>query len=64
MDFNEYYIECIVKRHLADLRAEAQRDRLRRLAFRPRPLRTTLGAAFIRLGAWLLREEYVSRSAS
>lgn len=63
MDFNEYYAEYLVKGHLADLYAEAQRDRLARLGRpAPRPLQVTVGTALIKVGAWLLRHEHVSAS--
>ncbi|HEV8640513.1 MAG TPA: hypothetical protein VGV13_05385 [Methylomirabilota bacterium] len=64
MDLNEYYAEHLIKDRLADLYAEAHRDRLRRLARPPhRPLRVALGTALIKVGAWLLRDQYVSPSA-
>jgi hypothetical protein len=59
MDFNEYTMSVLIKQRHADLLAAARREALLRSLSPPRrPLRAALGTALIRLGAWLLREQY------
>lgn len=65
MDYNEYYIAWLIKQRVSELQAAARRAALLRDVPLPRhPLRVALGTALIRLGAWLLREEYASPSAT
>jgi hypothetical protein len=64
MDYNEYYTAWMVKERLSEMRAAAQRDALlRRLPPRRSALRVGLGTVLIRLGSWLLREDYATPSA-
>jgi hypothetical protein len=59
MDLNEYTTSVLIKQRHAELMAEARRQALLRRRDTPRrPLRVRLGTALIRIGAWLLREEY------
>ena len=59
MDFNEYTTVALVRERHAEMLEAARRESLLRGAPRPRrPLRAALGTALIRLGAWLLREQY------
>lgn len=59
MEFNDYFVEWMVKQRLTERRADAQRYHLlSQLTRRRRPLRVVLGTALIRAGAWLLREVY------
>lgn len=63
MDHNEYATSILIKQHHAELIAEARRDALvRQASVRRRPWRAALGTALIRLGAWLLREQYALRT--
>jgi hypothetical protein len=65
MDLNEYTMGILIKQRHADLMAEARRHALlRRSGAARRPLRTMLGTALIRLGAWLLREQYPTPKAA
>jgi hypothetical protein len=65
MDLNEYTMGILIKQRHADLMAEAGRHALlRRSGTARRPLRTMLGTALIRLGAWLLREQYPTPKAA
>ena len=58
MDFNEYTTAALVRERHAEMIEAARREALRQTVTGPRrPLRTTLGTALIRLGAWLLREQ-------
>ncbi|MBI4247472.1 MAG: hypothetical protein HY614_09835 [Candidatus Rokubacteria bacterium] len=59
MEFNDHFVEWLVKQRLTERRADAQRYHLLSKLKRPRrPLRVALGTALIRAGAWLLREVY------
>lgn len=62
MDFNEYAITSLVRQRHAEMVATAARHAIARQQRRRPPvdLRAALGAALIRLGAWLLREHYVT----
>jgi hypothetical protein len=61
MDYNEYTITSLVRQRHAEMIAAAARNALARRHRRPPPdVRAALGAALIRLGAWLLREHYVT----
>lgn len=61
MDYNEYSITALVQQRHAEMVAEARRHAMARQHRRPRPdVRAAVGAALIRLGAWLLREHYVT----
>jgi|SoiMethySBSTD1v2_1073268.scaffolds.fasta_scaffold3441348_2 hypothetical protein len=54
MDLNLYALEVLSREHLAELRADAERqDRVRRVT-RAAPLRVVLGLALIRAGSWTL----------
>jgi hypothetical protein len=55
MDLNVYAAEVFARQFLADRRAQAERHELLQSVRAPRrPLRLTLGRAFIRLGHRLL----------
>ncbi len=57
MEFNDYFVERLVKERLAETRAAAARAHLLDRSRRPRrPLRVTVGTALVRAGAWLLGE--------
>lgn len=59
MDYNDYFVEWLVKQRLSEARARAGRVYLAAEAHRQRrPLRVTIGTALIHVGAWLLRERY------
>jgi hypothetical protein len=59
MDLNEYTMSALIKQRHAELVADARRQALlRHRATARRPLRVRLGTALIRIGAWLLREDY------
>lgn len=59
MDFDEYVALALIRQRHEELIAVARRHALLRAVRTPRrPLRTALGAALIRAGAWLLREQY------
>lgn len=62
MDHDAYTSELLVKQRLAALRAQAERERLTRVARGPRrPLRITLGTILIRVGVWLAHEDDSAR---
>ncbi len=54
MDLNPYALEVLTREHLAELRADAERQDRARHARRPAPLRVVLGLALIRAGSWTL----------
>ena len=59
MDFNEYVALMMVRERHAEMIAAARRDAVLKSVARPRgPIRVAVGTALIRLGAWLLREQY------
>ncbi len=59
MEYNEYATQILIKQRHEEMRAAAHREALAREAgVRRRSLRSTLGTALIRWGAWLLREKY------
>jgi CRISPR/Cas system endoribonuclease Cas6 (RAMP superfamily) len=57
MNLNEYVSEALVRERHRELMLEARRIRVARAAAPRRRLRAALGAALIRLGARLLRDE-------
>jgi hypothetical protein len=63
MEYNEYATQILIKQRHEEMRAAAHRAALARAAgVRRRPWRAALGTALIRLGAWLLREQYALRT--
>lgn len=57
MPVNEYALDLLVRERLGDARRAASRRRLAAGAHPGRsPVRRTLGAWLVRLGAWLLAE--------
>lgn len=63
MDYNDYFVEWLVKQRLSEARAQAARASLLVEAhLRRATLRATVGTALIHVGAWLLRERYTVRS--
>lgn len=63
MEYNDYFVEWLVKQRLTEARALATRAHLLAEARLRRPaLRVTVGTALIHVGAWLLRERYPVRS--
>lgn len=57
MDFHEYVTGQLIEAHLAELRAQAARERLLLAGHAPRPgWRVAAGRGLIRLGAWLAVE--------
>jgi hypothetical protein len=64
MDLNEYTMSLLFKQRHADLMAAARRHALlRRSGIARRGLRMKLGTGLIRLGAWLLHEQYPTPKA-
>ena len=63
MEYNEYATQILIKQRHEEMREAAHREALAREAAPPRrPLRSALGTALIRWGAWLLREKYPQMS--
>jgi len=64
MDLNEYAaVEMVRDRH-AELLRMAQREHLARRSAARRRWRMTVGTTLIRVGAWLLRDEYAAPGAA
>jgi hypothetical protein len=64
MDLNEYTTTALLRERHAEMVEAARRAALLRgVETGPHPLRTALGTALIRLGAWLLREQYPAPAA-
>lgn len=57
MDYNEYALDALIRTRHAELIAQARAEtQAQRYGSRHGALRATAGTAFIRLGAWLLRD--------
>jgi hypothetical protein len=65
MDYNEYALSVLIEQRHAEMVAQArQAADLRRHGARRGEVRAAVGAALIRLGAWLLREDYAAPSGA
>jgi hypothetical protein len=61
MDYNEYTMAFLIRQRHAEMLAQARHAaEVQRLRPGRTELRAAVGAVLIRLGAWLLREDYAT----
>ncbi len=64
MDYSDYAATLLIKQRHAELIEAARRQALAQRLPRRRPLRTALGTALIRAGAWLIGEREAPRRSA